>query len=71
MPPSECSLLLLSVDKPLLPIFLEAQQRKRARSIILLKSTGQQEKKQGAAGITTAAPYITGQWGRGDNRLPE
>jgi hypothetical protein len=28
-------------------------------------------KKQGAAGITTAAPYITGQWGRGDNRLPE
>jgi hypothetical protein len=28
-------------------------------------------KKQGAAGITTAAPYITGQWGRGDNRLSE
>jgi hypothetical protein len=28
-------------------------------------------KKQGAAGITTAAPYVTGQWGRGDNRLPE
>jgi hypothetical protein len=28
------------------------------------------EKKQGAAGITTAAPYVTGQWGRGDNRLP-
>jgi len=27
-------------------------------------------KKQGAAGITTAAPYIAGQWGRGDNRLP-
>jgi hypothetical protein len=27
------------------------------------------EKKQGAAGITTAAPYIAGQWGRGDNRL--
>jgi hypothetical protein len=22
-------------------------------------------KKQGAAGITTAAPYIAGQWGRG------
>jgi len=22
-------------------------------------------KKQGAAGITTAAPYVTGQWGRG------
>jgi hypothetical protein len=29
------------------------------------------EKKQGAAGITTAAPYIAGQWGRGDNRLRE
>jgi hypothetical protein len=28
-------------------------------------------KKQGAAGITTAAPYIAGLWGRGDNRLPE
>jgi hypothetical protein len=28
-------------------------------------------KKQGAAGITTAAPHIAGQWGRGDNRLPE
>jgi hypothetical protein len=27
------------------------------------------EKKQGAAGITTAAPYVAGQWGRGDNRL--
>jgi hypothetical protein len=26
-------------------------------------------KKQGATGITTAAPYIAGQWGRGDNRL--
>jgi hypothetical protein len=22
--------------------------------------------KQGAAGITTAAPYVTGQWGRGE-----
>jgi hypothetical protein len=29
------------------------------------------QKKQGAAGITTAAPHIAGQWGRGDNRLPE
>ena len=26
------------------------------------------DKKQGAAGITTAAPRISGQWGRGDNR---
>ena len=28
------------------------------------------EKKQGATGITSVAPYIAGQWGRGDNRLP-
>jgi hypothetical protein len=28
------------------------------------------DKKQGATGITTVAPYIAGQWGRGDNRLP-
>jgi hypothetical protein len=28
------------------------------------------QKKQGATGITTAAPYVAGQWGRGDNRLP-
>jgi hypothetical protein len=27
------------------------------------------QKKQGATGITTVAPYITGQWGRGNNRL--
>jgi hypothetical protein len=26
-------------------------------------------KKQGATGITTVAPYIAGQWGRGNNRL--
>src|ERR1700704_4371945 len=25
-------------------------------------------KKQGAAGITTAAPYVAGQWGRGEDR---
>jgi hypothetical protein len=24
------------------------------------------EKEQGAAGITTAAPYVAGQWGRGE-----
>jgi len=29
------------------------------------------QKKQGATGITTVAPYVAGQWGRGDNRLPE
>jgi hypothetical protein len=33
-----------------------------ARSHYKLKQTIQ--KKQGAAGITTAAPYIAGQWGR-------
>ena len=27
-------------------------------------------KKQGATGITTVAPYVTGQWGRGEDRLP-
>jgi len=29
-----------------------------------------QTKKQGATGITTVAPYVAGQWGRGNNRLP-
>jgi hypothetical protein len=28
-----------------------------------------QDKKQGATGITTVAPYIAGQWGRGEDRL--
>jgi hypothetical protein len=37
----------------------------------LEKSAELRAKKQGAAGITTAAPHIAGQWGRGDNRLPE
>ncbi|MGY4476056.1 hypothetical protein ACVILL_003470 [Bradyrhizobium sp. USDA 3364] len=27
------------------------------------------EKEQGATGITTVAPYVAGQWGRGNNRL--
>jgi len=26
----------------------------------------QRQKKQGATGITTVAPYIAGQWGRGE-----
>jgi hypothetical protein len=30
----------------------------------------QLQKKQGAIGITTIAPYVAGQWGRGNNRLP-
>jgi hypothetical protein len=29
------------------------------------------KKKQGATGITTVAPYVAGQWGRGEDRLPE
>jgi len=45
-------------------IFLPWYRRGKSRWIGL-------GKKQGAAGITTAAPYIAGQWGRGDNRLPE
>lgn len=28
-----------------------------------------QKKEQGATGITTVAPYVAGQWGRGNNRL--
>jgi hypothetical protein len=31
----------------------------------------QRDKKQGATGITTAAPHVAGQWGRGEDRLPE
>jgi hypothetical protein len=27
---------------------------------------GGAKKEQGAAGITTAAPYVAGQWGRGE-----
>lgn len=30
---------------------------------------GTPEKEQGATGITTVAPYVAGQWGRGNNRL--
>ena len=29
------------------------------------------QKKKGATGITTVAPYVAGQWGRGDDRLRE
>jgi len=42
-----------------------AQDRAAAQDIAF------SDKKQGAAGITTAAPRIAGQWGRGDNRLSE
>jgi hypothetical protein len=31
---------------------------------------GKKTKKKGATGITTVAPYVAGQWGRGNNRLP-
>jgi len=37
-----------------------------ARSIIRLEINHITHKKQGAAGITTAAPYSAGQWGRGE-----
>jgi len=33
--------------------------------------TSRQGKKQGATGITTVAPYVAGQWGRGEDRLFE
>jgi hypothetical protein len=42
----------------------------RAKALVRLEINRIQGKKQGATGITTAAPYIAGQWGRGDNRLP-
>jgi len=44
-----------------------ARSRAAAQDIVFF---GVLDKKQGAAGITTAAPRIAGQWGRGDNRLP-
>jgi len=31
----------------------------------IFENPGIFEKKQGATGITTVAPYVTGQWGRG------
>jgi hypothetical protein len=34
------------------------------------KDEANEQKKQGATGITTVAPYVAGQWGRGNNRLP-
>jgi hypothetical protein len=34
--------------------------------LVLLGSRRIAEKKQGATGITTVAPYIAGQWGRGE-----
>jgi hypothetical protein len=41
---------------------------------LVKKGIGQKKalvkKKQGATGITTVAPYVAGQWGRGNNRLP-
>jgi hypothetical protein len=33
-------------------------------------TNGINQKKQGATGITTVAPHVAGQWGRGNNRLP-
>ncbi|WP_275949052.1 hypothetical protein [Bradyrhizobium septentrionale] len=32
-------------------------------------SAADRKKEQGATGITTVAPYVAGQWGRGNNRL--
>jgi hypothetical protein len=39
------------------------------RAVFILRDTKQPErdtKKQGATGITTVAPYVAGQWGRGE-----
>jgi hypothetical protein len=35
-------------------------------SIVSCVSEADSQKKQGATGITTVAPYIAGQWGRGE-----
>ena len=35
------------------------------------KALQNSQKKKGATGITTVAPLVAGQWGRGDNRLPD
>jgi hypothetical protein len=45
---------------------LEAGTRVEAGSL----RKRREQKKQGATGITTVAPYVAGQWGRGNNRLP-
>jgi hypothetical protein len=45
----------------------------RGRPLLGIARDGLQagtQKKQGATGITTVAPYVAGQWGRGNNRLP-
>jgi hypothetical protein len=44
----------------------DGRQHRRQRELCRLFNS----KKQGATGITTVAPYIAGQWGRGNNRLP-
>jgi hypothetical protein len=47
--------------------------RLRARRFLLARRApaSNLNKKQGATGITTVAPYVTGQWGRGEDRLLE
>jgi hypothetical protein len=56
-------------------VALSLVRRASARRILPIQawknSQRNQNKKQGATGITTVAPYIAGQWGRGNNRLPE
>ena len=36
---------------------------------VSLNALNFRRKKQGAAGITTAAPHVAGRWGRGNDRL--
>jgi hypothetical protein len=40
-----------------------------ASRLELQTKAGLADKKQGATGITTVAPYVAGQWGRGEDRL--
>jgi hypothetical protein len=48
-----------------------SERRAAIAELGAFSETGTCTKKKGATGITTVAPLVAGQWGRGDNRLPE
>jgi hypothetical protein len=52
------------------PAELAKKGRSSQAAAVNVKDTSNTQIKQGAAGITTAAPHIADQWGRGDDRLP-
>jgi hypothetical protein len=53
-----------------LPLPKRSPQRRAYRMMEIRLEKLTRQKKQGATGITTVAPYVAGQWGRGNNRLP-